>query len=298
MTNQLTSLLAAMDILPDGVLIVDRDQVIVGCNRGCEALFGYQHGELIDKPLAMLLPPELREAHVRKVASYDPAGGGQAMQDRPLLEGLSKSGKRIPVSIGISVIDSDDERFFIAVVRDARSFDDTLEEAISLADLDPLTQLGNRRYLSARLEALAASDDGAGIAMLFLDLDGFKRLNDEHGHEVGDEVLSIVAQRLERSLRGNDSCIRLGGDEFVVLVEGVTEARALETVAEKLCAAVTAPMRIGQKNLAVGLSMGGAIGSARCAARGTLMERADRAMYRAKRAGGGYCFDAGTRRAA
>ena len=290
MSDPLASLKAAMEILPDGIIIVDSEHVIVGCNNRAERLFGYQDGELIDQPLSKLLPPGEREAHARKLADYDPKRGFRAMEERPVLSGYSKAGKRLPLSIGISVIETPDQRYFVAVVRDARSFDDTLEEAISLADLDPLTQLGNRRYLSAKLADCEADAIERPIALLFIDLDRFKPLNDTYGHEVGDEVLSIVARRLRRGLRERDVCIRLGGDEFVVIVANIAEKQALEAVARKLHNTLTMPMRVRDKTVEVGASIGGVIGSPKRVRTETLLERADAAMYQAKANGMSYCY--------
>lgn len=290
MNQKLSTLIAAMEILPDGVFIVDRAQRIVACNEVGERLFGYGRGELIDKPLDVLIPPELRSAHARHVATHDATAPRRPMQDRPVLVGISKSGARVAVSIGISPIAGGEACFFVAVVRDARSFDDTLENAMLLAETDPLTQLGNRRYLSATLARFRQEDRGRSIAVLFLDLDRFKPLNDTYGHEVGDEVLGIVARRLSGSVRATDTLIRLGGDEFVVLLEGVQEPSALERTALKLHAKVTAPIHLRGLTLRIGASIGGAIGSLACAGPDTLLQQADAAMYRAKAASLPYCL--------
>jgi diguanylate cyclase (GGDEF)-like protein/PAS domain S-box-containing protein len=290
MNEHLSSLVAAMEILPDGLLLVDRRQRIIGCNRVAERIFGYRHGELVDQPLSVLLPPSVRDVHAKRLADFVPPRGGRRMEDRPILFGMSKSGARLPLSIGISTIGEQDERVFVAVVRDASSFDDTLEDAMLLAETDPLTQLGNRRFLSSKLGEYVKSDDAPPIALLFLDLDRFKPLNDTYGHEAGDEVLGIVARRLRTSLRDSDTCIRLGGDEFVVLVAGVEDPAALERIALKLHASVVAPMHLSNVTASVGVSIGGVIGSPSRAGADHLLERADAAMYQAKTAGVPYRF--------
>jgi diguanylate cyclase (GGDEF)-like protein/PAS domain S-box-containing protein len=290
MNQQLATLVAAMEILPDGVFVVDKAQRIVACNQVGERLFGYCHGELIDKPLDILIPPPMRSAHAQQVAAYDGSASRRPMRDRPVLVGISKSGAKVPLSIGISPLVSGDERYFVAVVRDARSFDDTLESAMLLAETDPLTQLGNRRYLSTKLRQLENENRDRAIAVLFLDLDNFKPLNDTHGHEIGDEVLGIVARRLSGSVRASDTLIRLGGDEFVALLAGVREPHALERAALKLHATVTAPIHLRRLTLRIGVSIGGAIGSPGVTGSETLLQRADAAMYRAKMAKLAYCF--------
>ncbi len=151
----------------------------------------------------------------------------------------------------------------------------------ALAMRDPLTGAHNRRYLIKQLDEVAPSS--AGRAMLFVDLDEFKAVNDTHGHDVGDAVLVEVSRRLEASARGDDTVVRLGGDEFVMLCSDVTPEAAM-AIAHRIVAALAEPMRIGELELVVTGSCGmspiepGSAGS-------VALEQADAAMYRAKRSG-------------
>ena len=120
MNEQLAALTVAMEVLPDALLIVDRQHQIVGCNRFAERLFGYQHGELIDRQVHEWLPKRAREAHKEHIEAFNYSGGERPMSERPVLHGLTKEGSRIALSIGISAVGEGDERLFIAVVRDAR----------------------------------------------------------------------------------------------------------------------------------------------------------------------------------
>lgn len=151
----------------------------------------------------------------------------------------------------------------------------------ALAMRDPLTGAHNRRYLIKQLDEVAPAS--AGRAMLFVDLDAFKAVNDTHGHDVGDAVLVEVSRRLEASARNDDTVVRLGGDEFVVLCSDVTPDDAM-AIAHRIVEALAEPMRIGELELVVTASCGMSPiepGSAGAVA----LERADAAMYRAKRAG-------------
>ncbi|HEV2928904.1 MAG TPA: GGDEF domain-containing protein [Propionibacteriaceae bacterium] len=141
---------------------------------------------------------------------------------------------------------------------------------------DPLTGLANRAALDARLAP------GGPVGLLLVDLDGFKPVNDTWGHDVGDEVLRLVAERLVGCVRSGDLVARLGGDEFVIVVE----ASAVDTVARHVTAALGAPYSIDGRVLAVGASVGVAH-SATGADPDALLRRADQAMYEAKRAGTG-----------
>jgi diguanylate cyclase (GGDEF)-like protein/PAS domain S-box-containing protein len=150
---------------------------------------------------------------------------------------------------------------------------------------DPLTGLANRALLEERLRGSLARDARSGEAtgVLFLDLDGFKEVNDRHGHAVGDAVLRAVADRLCAAVRPSDTAARLGGDEFVVLVEGASEA-ALETLVPRLVAAVTAPLTVHGAQVGVGVSVGVALSRAGADDPQGLLSRADERMYAAKRA--------------
>lgn len=160
------------------------------------------------------------------------------------------------------------------------------------AQHDSLTTLPNRRCFSARLqgELLAAADTVPSLAVLFVDLDGFKQVNDQHGHEVGDQMLRSVADRLRQSVRAGDMVGRLGGDEFACLLSAPMERGPLAHLARKLFDAVSAPLTIGALELKVRPS----IGIALCPENGhtatTLLKRADAAMYTAKRDQSGYAF--------
>jgi len=152
---------------------------------------------------------------------------------------------------------------------------------------DDLTKLPNRKLLLDRLGvALAgAQRRGTQVALLFIDLDNFKPLNDRFGHGLGDDLLIAVGQRLMQCARASDTVARFGGDEFTVLVPDVLNTEQVETVARKLVAALAEPFMIGTRSICVTASIGVAMTADddRCAE--TLIERADNAMYRAKRAG-------------
>lgn len=157
---------------------------------------------------------------------------------------------------------------------------------------DGLTRLPNRRLFRARLGQVlsGAEPSPTPLAVFYLDLDGFKPINDLYGHEAGDELLRIVAARLLSSVRGDDMVCRLGGDEFACLFAALSEPEQLRSVAIKLFDVVSAPLRIGKLELTVCPS----IGIARCPSDGAtaeeLLRNADAAMYRAKRHRTGYAF--------
>jgi diguanylate cyclase (GGDEF)-like protein len=161
-----------------------------------------------------------------------------------------------------------------------------------LALHDPLTTLPNRSFFSEWLDHALLKSDGPPppLAVLFLDLDGFKRINDHHGHGVGDELLCIVASRLARAVRAEDVVSRLGGDEFACAMTAMSARSQVGELARKLVELVSAPIRIGPSEVAVRAS----IGIAMCPDDGVtpeaLLRSADAAMYHAKRQGSGVAF--------
>jgi len=170
-----------------------------------------------------------------------------------------------------------------------RRFADTKTEQLEfLARHDDLTGLCNRRAFEERAsEALArASRHERNLAVLVIDLDGFKSINDVYGHAAGDEVLRAVGERIARLTRSTDSAGRAGGDEFMVLLEDVHEEKDVVLYAERLVSAICAPIRIGANELHVGASIGIAIAPAAGDEPEQLTRSADIAMFAAKNAGG------------
>jgi diguanylate cyclase (GGDEF)-like protein len=163
---------------------------------------------------------------------------------------------------------------------DARNHSDAVHRGLH----DPLTNLPNRSLFLDRLRQAEqrATRSGGAVAVLFLDLDGFKTINDSLGHAGGDELLVAVAKRLEEALRGGDTAARLGGDEFAILVDGLVEEHEALAVAERVAAALRAPFGLTSMDVSVRASIG--VATARGPG-GDLLRDADLAMYQAKAQG-------------
>ena len=184
---------------------------------------------------------------------------------------------------------------FLATYVQARQIDEVTtqrtasERLAHLATHDALTGLPNRAYVLARIsDALTRDGDGALSAVLFIDLDRFKDINDSLGHEAGDTVLRTAAERLQRAVRPDDLVARLGGDEFVALLFGPTASGVLDQVSERLHATLVAPTRIGGTAVNVSASIGIApVGERDKRDAAAILNDADLAMYVAKAAGPG-----------
>lgn len=204
----------------------------------------------------------------------------------------------------VRTFDADDLRLFqalannVSVAIEAGRLEQALDEVRRMSEQlrhqafhDPLTDLANRPLLADRVSQVVrrGQRSGAPAALVLLDLDGFKRINDAYGHTVGDEVLRQVARRLSRVLRTSDTVARYGGDEFAILLPDTDGAGAAEA-ARKVLAALDDPVAVGGERLAVGGSIGIALYPEHGDEAEALLQRADAAMYRAKRAGGGFAL--------
>ena len=155
------------------------------------------------------------------------------------------------------------------------------------AECDALTGLPNRALFDDRLAGATgrARRSGRSLALLFVDVDHFKAVNDNHGHEAGDQLLKIAAERLLASVRSVDTVARLAGDEFTVILEGLGDPADAEAVATKLLEAMRQPMQLGGALLRVAISVGLAFLEEGEADPASLLRRADKALYEAKRRG-------------
>ncbi|UDL04961.1 GGDEF domain-containing protein [Marinobacter sp. CA1] len=173
---------------------------------------------------------------------------------------------------------------------------DAESRALELAYLDPLTGLNNQRYMTKLFEdaLLLATRPHQSVALIYIDLDNFKPINDRAGHCIGDEVLKIVAQRLREHTRSTDICARLGGDEFVVIATQLNDAAHVHDIAAKLLARLKDDIQVGGQHYNIGASIGISLYPTHGEALAQLLEKADQAMYQIKKHGkSGYqLFDA------
>lgn len=157
------------------------------------------------------------------------------------------------------------------------------DKAVLEANTDPLTGLANRRYLMQRLERFVSQR--VPLSLMFIDLDGFKPINDEYGHDAGDEALKIVSERMGACIRENDILCRLGGDEFVILFTGLSDQDVLKGRGDKVLEMVGTPMWIDGNRLRMGASIGISIFPKDGEDAESVLNAADEAMYAAKQGG-------------
>jgi diguanylate cyclase (GGDEF)-like protein/PAS domain S-box-containing protein len=216
--RQLAAIVASSQ---DAIVSETHEGVVTSWNRGAEQMFGYTAAEMIGHSLLRLVPPDRRDETAElltRVERGEPVAHFET-------ERLHRDGHRISISMSISPVVDQQGRVLgrARIARDITAQKALAEEVRQLAFLDPLTRLPNRRLLMDRLLHAQQTSRRLGThgAVLFLDLDGFKQLNDRLGHEAGDQWLVLVAQRLREAVRETDTVARLGGDEFVVVGENL-----------------------------------------------------------------------------
>jgi diguanylate cyclase (GGDEF)-like protein/PAS domain S-box-containing protein len=276
---------AIVESSEDAIVGKSLDGTILSWNRGAERIYGYSAVEAIGRPITMLSPPERRDeipGILQQIRKGVPVQHYETKRIR-------KDGVRIDVSLTVSpfrnaaggVVGAS------AISRDITERRRGEARVQHLAFHDPLTGVPNRLLFLDRLGVAVAQAHRLeqNLAVLFLDLDHFKRINDSLGHPAGDELLRSVAGRLTGCVREGDTVARLGGDEFMALLPGVgTEADAA-TVGRKILDAVRVPVRLQGRELVVTASIGIAIYPADGLETEALIRNADRAMYRAKECG-------------
>ncbi|MCC6791476.1 MAG: EAL domain-containing protein, partial [Thermomicrobiales bacterium] len=271
-----------LEAAPDGIVIVDDAGVISHANPRMEHLFGYAPGQLRGRSIDILIPERDRGAHAAHRATFSVAPRLRSMGDGMELRGCRSDGTEFPVEVSLSPLVADDGRFVIAVVRDVTARKQLQDQLTVQATRDALTGLPNRASFLRQVEQ--ALGRRHSVALLFLDLDGFKLVNDTLGHDAGDRLLIDVARRLAACIRQGDIAARLGGDEFTVLLDGA-DLEDATTVADRILAAFREPIVIGGHPRHIGASIGVAVSRRGGTTANTLLQQADVALYDAKAAG-------------
>lgn len=273
---------------PDGVLWVDSHGQISVANPAIETLTGYASSELVGQPVDVLLPEAMRAGHGDAMRRFFLAPSARAMGSMNLRL-RCKDGHLLPVDISLGHFSDGQESAAIAYIRDLServAFEETLRQQ---ALTDDLTGLPNRRQFRQRLAvALDAADSHSRpFAVLLLDLDHFKDVNDSFGHATGDDLLVMAGARIRGLLKPSDLLARMGGDEFACLLLDLTDRAEAEALARRLLEALQGAYRLQQQDVYSGASIGLALFPHDSDDLDALLRYADIAMYQAKLAGRG-----------
>ena len=285
----------AIDAAPDGILIVDDTGTILKANPAMEVLSGHAPQALVGQSVGIFLPPAMREKHSHLIAQFflQPVSRPMGLVRQLML--VRKDGLSTPIDIALGQCRVQDRCAVVVFIRDTTEVRRLQEDMQYQATHDTLTGLSNRWMFMQHFEQALqrARRNGRTLALLLLDLDQFKDVNDAHGHAAGDLVLVEVARRLRSCLRAGDVIARLGGDEFTVLLSDISCAEHAQETAQKLQHHLTAPCQLAVGEVRLGASIGISVYPADAPDTGTLMRYADMAMYAAKADGRGttavYC---------
>ena len=247
---------AVMESAVEAILTTDVVGHVESVNPAAEVLFGWAEAEIVGRPIAVVVP------------GLEPSGEQDGLDDlhwgpsERMMEAIRKDEQRLPVDVSMSATTIGGREMFTLIARDAtlrKLYEDQLEHQ---ATHDPLTGLANRTLFDELLvrAAYRADRSGRAVAVLYLDLDGFKDVNDVFGHPSGDRVLAETSRRLETVVRPGDMVARMGGDEFVVLCEHLSEPSDAETIATRIVQAVAKPIPLATGVATVTASVGIALG--------------------------------------
>lgn len=273
----------------DPFIAMNVDGIITEWNAAASNTFGWSRSQALGQRLdGLIMPERFRDAHHAGMQRFITNGSATILDKRVELIALRHSGEEFPVEITIRHMRHAGVTEFCAFARDITERRAAEQHLKFLAHNDPMTGLPNRSLLQDRLaEALKRSGRAKTLlAVMFLDVDHFKSINDRYGHGVGDEVLQEFSRRMLDSVRATDTVARLGGDEFIILMEELSSSNDAEKIARKIHQRMSAPFLInGQHSIAVTTSIGLATCTAGGATATALLKAADDALYRAKQAG-------------
>ncbi len=281
-----------LDNMVDGIITINERGEIGFFNKAAVNIFGYQPEEVLGCNVSMLMPEPNRSHHDGYLKHYQHSGEARMLGIPREVDGLRKDGTVFPMSLSVAALPSMGKTIFIGTVRDITDRIKYETKIRALTYYDPLTNLPNRNLLLDRLNVALNNPVRVGLwgIVMLLDIDHFKQLNDLWGQTVGDELLRIVATRLQSSIRESDIVARMGSDEFIVLIEASSTyeheaATRAEIISEKMMAALREPYVIFDKLYSITSSIGIAMFKQSNESMDEIIKNANVAMYQAKSKG-------------
>ena len=269
----------------DCIVTMDEASNIVLFNKAAEQTWGYSHDEVVGKNLMMLLPTKYRQYHQRYVDGFSASDiQSREMSRRSIVYGQRKNGSKFPAEISISKMNVNGKSEFTAIVRDISERERLLEELHHQATTDGLTGIKNRLFFEQELTQTMkrSAQSNSSLAILLIDLDNFKLVNDNHGHAIGDRVLITFAQTVGALLEEHQLFARYGGEEFIVLLPELSQTQAHDN-AQLIF--VTCANQKHDKGVRSTVSIGVSLYNRAIDDNDSFIHRADMALYEAKAQG-------------
>jgi diguanylate cyclase (GGDEF)-like protein/PAS domain S-box-containing protein len=283
--DQLRMNATVFDTTSEGIMVTDTDNLIKTVNPAFSRITGYEAEEVVGRSPKILSSGRHTGAFYKQLWNAVSQSGywnGEIWNRR-------KDGSIYPEWLSIAAIKGENDivKEYVAVFSDISKHKQDEEKIRYQANFDALTGLPNRSLLTDRLSQaiLSANRENWKLALLFIDLDQFKVVNDTFGHVMGDELLQVVSERIRGCVRETDTVARFGGDEFVILMQDVTDLEAPATVSSKLITEVTRSFTLYEREIYIGASVGITIYPDDAQSLDALLRNADMAMYQAKERG-------------
>jgi len=285
---QHTKLEAFLESSIDALVQMDFDGHITGWNRQATKIFGWSADEILDRKIEeTIIPERYRTAHVAGMKRYLETGKTTVIDSLIEIHALHRDGREFPVELSVSVIDSPDLQEFNAYIRDISERKRAENVIWKQANFDSLTGLPNRNQFLQKLEHEIRSCNRSkqSLALLYLDLDRFKDINDTLGHDMGDLLLVEIARRLKSTVREIDTVSRLSGDEFTIILGDISNQLAVQPICQSLLDELARPIQLVNEKIFLTASIGVSFYPQDSTEIKTLQRFADQAMYAAKSEG-------------
>ena len=285
---------AIIETALDAVVQINAAGTITGWNAQAETIFGWSCAEALGRALhETVIPPQYHEAHVMGMQRFLRGGTGPILNARTEISGLHRSGREFPIELTVTPITTAQGYEFSAFIRDITQKKQSEGLIWKQANFDALTNLPNRHMLFDRLgqEIKRAERAHLPIALLYLDLDRFKEVNDTLGHSMGDRLLLEASRRISACVRDTDTVARMGGDEFILILTDLSEVKKIDSLAQTILDALAKPFALERESAFVTASIGITLYPHDATEMEALIQSADQAMYAAKNTGRNrYCY--------
>lgn len=287
-----TKFQALIESAHDAIIVTDEQNIIVQWNSGAERLFGHEREWIIGQPIFTVVPPQIHATYQTAVSTFLSLKDHSNFTRMIETLALDKKQREFPIEVSIGTWTIGDGRYISYIVRDITDRKQEEAQMKDLVYLDDLTGLPNRRLFTERIHSMLvrAKERDVKFAVIYLDIDNFKTVNDRFGHPVGDDLLIQVTKRIYRNMGMYDTIARIGGDEFSFLLTDTTEEKT-EAFAKGLVDAFKEPFRLQGEAIHISPSIGISMYPSDGKDANTLIRNSDAALYRVKNSGkNGYQF--------